>query len=77
MGCNEKKPKQELVRIVRNQNNEIWIDHTGKADGRGAYLCNSVKCLDKVIKNKRLERMLKTPISKALYEELRSEMFEQ
>lgn len=71
MGCNEKKPKKELIRIVKNKENEIFIDRTGKLDGRGAYICDDIKCLEKVIKTKRLERTLDTVISEDVYNNLR------
>ena len=71
MGCNEKKDKNLLIRIVKNQNGEISIDRTGKKEGRGAYICDDVNCLEKVIKSKRLERVLEIPISKEIYESLR------
>jgi predicted RNA-binding protein YlxR (DUF448 family) len=71
MGCNEKKPKKELVSIVKNKDGEIFIDRTGKADGRGAYICDSIECLEKVIKSKRLERVLETQIPEEVYNNLR------
>ena len=71
MGCNEKKDKKELIRIVKNKNNEISVDRTGKKEGRGAYICDDVNCLDKLIKSKRLERVFEIPISKEIYESLR------
>lgn len=71
MGCNEKKDKRDLIRIVKNKTGEIKIDTTGKQEGRGAYICNNVDCLDKVIKSKRLERVLETNISSEIYEDLR------
>ena len=71
MGCNEKKPKKELVRIVKNKDGEIFIDRTGKADGRGAYICDSIECLEKVIKSKRLERVLEIQILEEVYNNLR------
>lgn len=71
MGCNEKKPKKELVRIVKNKDGKIFIDRTGKADGRGAYICDSIECLEKVIKSKRLERVLETQIPEEVYNNLR------
>lgn len=71
MGCNEKKHKKDLIRIVKNKDNEISIDRTGKKEGRGAYICDDVNCLEKVIKSKRLERVLEIPISKEIYESLR------
>ncbi len=71
MGCNEKKLKKELIRIVKNKENEINIDKLGKMAGRGAYICNDVNCLDKVIKTKRLERIFETKITDEIYESLR------
>lgn len=71
MGCNEKKPKKELVRIVKNKNGEIFIDRTGKADGRGAYICDSAECLEKIIKSKRLEKVLEIAIPEEVYNNLR------
>ena len=71
MGCNTKKNKQDLVRIVKNKEQKICIDITGKMEGRGAYICNSVECLDKVIKSKRLERVLECKLNDDIYMELR------
>ena len=71
MGCNEKKEKKDLIRIVKNKNNEISIDRTGKLDGRGAYICDDIKCLEKVIKSKRLEKIFDYKISDEIYENLR------
>ena len=67
----EEKDKKDLIRIVKNKDNEISIDRTGKKEGRGAYICDDVNCLEKVIKSKRLERVLEIPISKEIYESLR------
>ena len=71
MGCNEKKDKNQLIRIVKNKENEINIDRTGKMEGRGAYICDDIKCLEKVIKSKRLERVLDINISDEIYKSLR------
>ena len=71
MGCNQKKGKNQLVRIVKNKDNEINIDRTGKMPGRGAYICDDIQCLEKVIKSKRLEKALDTKISNEIYESLR------
>ncbi len=55
-GCNEQKSKKELVRVVRTPEGKIELDKTGKANGRGVYLCPSITCLNKARKAKRLER---------------------
>ena len=77
MGCNEKREKQQLIRIVKNKQNEIKIDKTGKMEGRGAYICNNVACLDRVKKSKRLEKVLDMKISDEIYESLRGVILEQ
>lgn len=77
MGCNNKKDKKDLIRIVKNKENQISVDKTGKQEGRGAYLCNEIPCLDKVIKSKRLERVLDCKISEEIYENLRGVILDQ
>ena len=52
MGCNEKKDKKDLIRIVKLPNGEINIDKSGKMPGRGAYICDNIQCLEKAIKTK-------------------------
>ena len=71
MGCSEKKYKKEFISIVKNKNNEINIDKTGKLEGRGAYICDNIQCLEKVIKSKRLEKVFDMKISEEIYENLR------
>lgn len=77
IGCNEKKDKKQLIRIVKNKENEISIDRTGKAEGRGAYICNNVECLKKLIKSKRLEKVFDMKISNEIYENLRGVIIEK
>ena len=74
LGCMEQKPKKELVRVVKSADGDISLDLTGKKNGRGAYICNSVECLKKAVKKKSLERSLKTQIPKEIYQELEKEM---
>lgn len=71
IGCNEKKEKNKLIRIVKDQEGNIDVDLTGKANGRGAYICKNIECLEKAMKTKRLERSLKTKIDLQIYESLR------
>ena len=72
MGCNEKKDKKELIRIVKNNKNEITVDKTGKLEGRGAYICNSMECLEKAIKSRRIEKAIEAKISDEIFEQLKS-----
>ena len=69
--CRTKKDKNELIRIVRNQTNEIIIDESGKKPGKGAYICDSIECLEKGIKSKALKRALEVDVPKEIYENLR------
>ena len=71
MGCNSKKDKKDLIRIVKNKENQISIDRTGKKEGRGAYICDDIQCLEKLIKSKRLEKIFDIKISEEIYENLR------
>ena len=71
IGCNSKKDKKELIRVVKNKDGEISIDLTGKKDGRGIYLCKSEECLNKAIKNKRISRTFEMEIDENVYENLR------
>lgn len=67
----EKLPKQELIRVVKNKENEIFIDLTGKANGKGAYIKKDLAILEKAIKSKALEKHLETKIENSIYEELK------
>lgn len=74
IGCQEMKPKKELIRVVKNQEGEIKVDLTGKAQGRGAYICKSLQCLEKAVKGKRLEKNFETKIDEVIYNRLREEL---
>ena len=74
IGCNEKREKKELLRIVKNKEAEISIDKTGKKEGRGAYICKDKECMEKAIKNRKLEKSFKMKISEEVYENLRDMM---
>lgn len=71
MGCNEKKDKTDLIRVVKSSNGEINIDKSGKMPGRGAYICDNIQCLERAVKTKRIERVLETKIENTIYEKLR------
>lgn len=71
VGCMEQKPKKELVRVSKTKDGLVSLDLTGKAHGRGAYLCNSKACLEKAVKKKALNRALETEISNEILEEIK------
>ena len=71
IGCGEMKPKKELIRVVKTPEGEIKLDFTGKLNGRGAYICNSVECLSKAQKQKSFSRAFASPIADEIYEQLK------
>ena len=73
-GCGVRKEKKELIRIIKTPEDLIEVDFTGKKNGRGAYICNSVECLRTAEKRKSLERSLKVTIPAEVYKELEKEM---
>ncbi len=73
-GCGEMKQKKEMIRVLLSPDGGIMIDVTGKKNGRGAYICNSMECLQKARKNKGIERSLKVSIPEAVYNDLEKEL---
>jgi len=74
LGCMEQKPKKELVRVVKSADGNISLDLTGKKNGRGAYICPNVSCLEKAKKAKRIERAFECTIPAEVYEAMESEL---
>ena len=58
IGCGEMKSKKEMIRVLKTAEDEIVLDATGRKNGRGAYLCPSMDCFKKAVKNKGLELSL-------------------
>lgn len=69
-GCRERRPKKELIRVVRSPEGQISLDLTGKAPGRGAYICPSPECLKKAQKSKAIDRALETAVPAEVYERM-------
>ena len=67
----EKLPKQELIRIVRTPNQEVIVDLTGKANGRGAYLKKDLAVFEKAKKSKVLDKILEIEVKDEIYEKLK------
>ena len=74
VGCQERKEKKEMIRVIRTQEGEFLLDATGKKNGRGAYICPSGECLRKAVRNRGLERSFRQPIPAEVYEALEKEM---
>lgn len=73
-GCGEQKDKRELVRIVKNADGEISLDLTGKAAGRGAYICPDAECLKKARKAKRIEKAFECAVPSEVYDKLEEQL---
>lgn len=73
-GCGEQKPKKELVRIVKSPENEISIDLTGKASGRGAYICNNAECLKKARKSHRIDKAFEMTIPDEIFDQMEAQI---
>lgn len=73
-GCQEMKSKKEMIRILRTAQDGIILDATGRKNGRGAYLCPSMDCFNKAVKNRGLERSLKEKVPDETYESLKREI---
>lgn len=76
VGCNVSKEKKELIRVIRDMNGEVHLDATGRANGRGAYVCRNMECLELAVKRKGLERSLKMSIPDETFEDLKKELSE-
>ncbi len=73
ISCGGKFPKKELIRVVKNETG-IHLDKSGKAMGRGAYLCQNPDCLEKLKKQKRLNRAFREAVSDSVYQEINIEL---
>ena len=73
-GCREMRSKREMIRVIKTAENEIGIDATGRKNGRGAYICPNMECLKLAMKNRGLERSLKTAIPESVDQQLEEEM---
>lgn len=71
VGCQEMKPKKQLIRVVRTTDEKIEIDPTGKLSGRGAYICQELECLTKALKGKRLDKALQRSITQEVVDALK------
>lgn len=66
--------EKELVRVVRSPQGEVSLDLSGRAPGRGAYVCRNVECLKKARKAHRFERAFSCQIPEAVYDRMEEEM---
>lgn len=70
IACREAKPKRELVRVVRTEDDRVEVDRTGKRNGRGAYFCPAQECWEVGQKRKALNHALSISVSPENWDEL-------
>ena len=74
VGCYEMKDKRELLRVVKEEGGRIFIDTTGKANGRGAYICKDVACFETARKKGGFARSFKCSVENEIYDKLKEEI---
>ena len=74
VGCRAQMDKKQLIRVVKTPEGDILLDHTGRKNGRGAYICPKIECLVLARKAKRLERAFKAQMPGEVYGALEEEL---
>ena len=71
IACREMKPKKEMLRVVKTAEGELAVDPTGKASGRGAYVCGSEECMQKVTNRKLLNKAFSADVATDVYADVK------
>ncbi len=74
VACRQVRPKAELLRVVRSPEGHLLVDVTGKAAGRGAYVCRRRECAEQAVAEKRLTRALGVPVGPDVLERMVDEL---
>lgn len=74
VACGDRDNKKQLMRIVKNKEGEIFLDPTGKANGRGTYIHIAKECIEKAFKTKAIERSIKAEMPGEIYDRLKEEL---
>ena len=77
LGCGEMKPKKELIRVVKNNEGAVSLDLTGRASGRGAYICRDIECFRKARKARKFEKSFECRIDDTVYDSMEAELDEE
>lgn len=72
--CRGQSDKKTLLRIVKNKEGQIFVDKTGKSNGRGAYVCKSKECYEKLCKQKTLNKAFKCEVHQEVYQMIGEEI---
>ena len=74
IGCKESFDKKSLLRMVKDGEQNITFDPTGKKNGRGAYLCKKQSCLESAFKKRQLDYSFQCKVQEDVYEQLKKEL---
>jgi hypothetical protein len=75
MACRELKDKKEMLRVVKNKEGQIFIDFSGKASGRGAYICDNEECIKKLKKQRLINKVFSCEVGDEVYNAIEEEYF--
>jgi hypothetical protein len=75
IACRELKEKKQMLRIVKNKEGEIFLDFSGKAAGRGAYICDSEECIKKLKKMRLINKTFSCEVDDKVYSAIEEEYF--
>ncbi len=75
IACRELKEKREMLRVVKDGDGKIFIDFSSKANGRGAYICNSPECVKKLKRQRLLNKVFSSEVDESVYAEIEEEYF--
>ena len=67
----EKNDKRDMLRIVKDKDGNIFVDPSGKANGKGAYITKDINVLEKAKKNKILDKVFEVNIDDSIYEKIK------
>ncbi len=75
IACRELKPKKDMLRIVKNKEGAIFIDFSGKAAGRGAYICDDENCVAKLKRQRLINKVFSCEVDDGVYAAIEEEYF--
>lgn len=75
IACREAKEKKLMLRVVKTAEGNVFLDFSGKASGRGAYICDNPDCIARLKKNKLLDRVFACRIDEGVYAAIEGEYF--
>jgi uncharacterized protein len=73
-GCATSSDKRRFIRVVRTPEGHVEVDPSGKANGRGAYLCADPDCFEMARKRRKLDSALRVTLKDDDYTRLKRDI---